>query len=361
GFPSSHAGHLALIGLREQDYPGARKIEDWPSWGLPILRWAKRQGAVVGFAHSGWGLEVKSSELPNYELPPFDGIGANEYVVDVTHDAVDFISAGDTPAVWELNIWYHTLNSGFRTKISGETDFPCIYGERVGLGRSYVKLDGALDYDAWCEGIARGRAYVSDGRSHLMDLKVGGRELGVEGSELRLDAPGKVTVAARAAALLAEKPDPALKPYSELIAGADGRGSKWAADLKPFWHVERARIPGTRDVKVEVVVNGHPVAEKVVAADGATRDVSFEVPIERSSWVALRILGTSHTNPVFVVVGGQPIRASRRSVEWCLKSVDQCWSQKKPFIAPAEMQDAIEAYEHARVVYRRRLSECAAE
>ncbi|HEV2762092.1 MAG TPA: CehA/McbA family metallohydrolase, partial [Pyrinomonadaceae bacterium] len=152
GFPSSHAGHLALLSLRQQDYPGAKKLEDWPSWNLPILKWAKRQGAVAGFAHSGWGLEVKSRELPNYELPPFDGIGANEYIVDVTHDAVDFISAGDTPAVWELNIWYHTLNAGFRTRVSGETDFPCIYGERVGLGRSYVKIDGKLDYDAWCEG-----------------------------------------------------------------------------------------------------------------------------------------------------------------------------------------------------------------
>jgi hypothetical protein len=33
---------------------------------------------------------------------------------------------------------------------------------------------------------------------------------------------------------------------------------------------------------------------------------------------------TDHTNPIFVVVGGQPIRASRKSAEWCLKAVDQC-------------------------------------
>ena len=109
---------------------------------------------------------------------------------------------------------------------------------------------------------------------------------------------------------------------------------------------------------MEVVVNGYPVAKTVVTADGTTRDVSFEVPIERSSWVALRILGTSHTNPVFIVVGDKPIRASRRSLEWCLKSVDRCWSQKKQFIAEAEMQDAIEAYDHARAVYRKRLAEC---
>jgi hypothetical protein len=40
--------------------------------------------------------------------------------------------------------------------------------------------------------------------------------------------------------------------------------------------------------------------------------------------VALRILPSSHANPVFVLVGGKPIRASRRSVEWCLKGVGQC-------------------------------------
>ena len=94
---------------------------------------------MTGFAHSGWGLEVKSHELPNYEMPGFDGIGANEYIVDVTYpDTVDFISAGDTPYVWELNSWYHTLNVGFRTRISGETDFPCMTDGGVGAGRSYV-------------------------------------------------------------------------------------------------------------------------------------------------------------------------------------------------------------------------------
>ena len=136
GFPSSHAGHLVLLGLKDQDYPGTKRLEDWPTWDLPILRWARAQGAVVGFAHSGWGLESKATEVPNDEVPAFDGIGANEYIVDVTEpNAVNFISTVDTPWPWELNIWYHTLNVGFRTRISGETDFPCITDERVGAGR----------------------------------------------------------------------------------------------------------------------------------------------------------------------------------------------------------------------------------
>ena len=143
-------GHLCLLRLKEDDYPGTTRIEEWPSWDLPILQWGKEQGGVVGFSHSGWGLQVPATTLPTYDMPPFDGIGANEYIVDVVHDACDFISAVDTPAVWELNIWYHTLNCGYTTRISGETDFPCIYGEQVGLGRAYVKLDAAAsrsDYD----------------------------------------------------------------------------------------------------------------------------------------------------------------------------------------------------------------------
>ena len=343
GFPSSHAGHLALLNLREQDYPGAQKIEDWPTWDLPVLKWAKAQGAVVGFAHSGWGLEVKTDKLPNYEMPAFDGIGANEYVVDVTHDAVDFISAVDTPAVWELNIWYHTLNSGYRTRLAGETDFPCITGERVGQGRSYVKLDGQLDYAAWVEGLRAGRAYVSDGKSHLLDFRVNDLPVGTRGSELQLERTQTVRVTAKVAALL------------NVSADATVQGK--AYDQQPYWHIERARIGATREVPLEVIVNGQPVAVKKILADGVLREVSFDVRVERSSWLALRILPSSHTNPVFVTVGGRPIRASRRSAEWCLRAVDQCWTQKAPKIGAAERGAAERAYEHARQAYRKIIAE----
>ena len=187
--------------LKDQDYPGTKRIEDWPTWDLPIFRWAKSQGAITGFAHSGWGLQVMTKDLPTYDMPGFDGIGANEYIVDVTHPGtVDFISAVDTPYVWELNIWYHTLNVGFRTQIAGETDFPCIYDGTVGIGRTYAKLDGALSYAAGCEGLKAGRSYVSDGKTHLMDFQVNGTEVGANGSEVQLTAPRTVKVTLKAAA-----------------------------------------------------------------------------------------------------------------------------------------------------------------
>jgi len=344
GFPSSHAGHLVLLGLKDQDYPGTKRLEDWPSWTLPILQWAKGQGAVVGFAHSGWGLETRSRTLPNYEIPAFDGIGANEFIVDVTHpNTVDFISAGDTPHIWELNIWYHTLNAGFRTRISGETDWPCITDDKVGLARSYAKVIGGLTYRKFIDAVKAGRNYVSDGKSHLMDFAVNGVEAGAGDSEIRLDRPGRMKVTLKAAANLDVTPNDLIRNTSY--------------DANPYWDLERARIGSRREVPVEIVVNGVVVATQPLVADGTVRDLTFDVPLESSSWITARILPSSHTNPVFALVGGKPIRASRESLRWCVSAVNQCWSQKAPKIRDNEIDAARRAYDHARQAYQDRLAE----
>ncbi len=371
GFPSQHAGHLCLLRLKEDDYTYPQPAEfnwnfrgesgkfkgtkttqigEWPTWDLPILKWGKEQGAVVGFSHSGWGLKVSGDKLPTYEVPPFDGIGANEYVVDVVHDVCDFISAVDTPSVWELNIWYHTLNCGYTCRISGETDFPCIYGERVGLGRAYVKLgpQGKLDFDAWAQGIKEGRSYCCDGLSHLVDFTVGGLGVGEKGAGGRASVlsaasgkPLKVTV--QAAALLEDKPRDDIRNRP--------------LDQKPYWHVERARVKDTHQVPVELIVNGQSVETKLIEADGKVNDLTFDYTPKYSSWVAVRVFPSSHTNPVFVEVDNRPIRASRKSAEWCLKAVDVCWAKKEPQIRVEEKQRAADAYEVARQAYRKILAE----
>ena len=369
GFPSSHAGHLVLLGLKEQDYPHCVRIEQWPTWDLPILRWGKSQGALVGFAHSGWGLEVKSRELPNYEMPGFDGIGANEYIVDVTYpDTVDFISAVDTPYVWELNIWYHTLNVGFRTRISGETDFPCITDARVGEGRVYAKIDGPLTYSAWLDALRAGRSYVSDGRSHLMDFSVNNVGLGTNASELKMTSGGTVHARVKASAYL--YPAGAADEEPNWMTPLNNPGNSHSADRasvmdihdrpldeEPYWQIERARVGNTRQVPIELVMNGKPVARKNVVADGSVQDIAFDVPVKQSSWLAVRILGSSHTNPMFILVNGKPIRASRQSAQWCLAAVNQCWTQKAPKISKAELPEAQAAYDHARDVYTKLVEE----
>ncbi len=344
GFPSSHCGHLVLLGLKDQNYPGTKRIEDWPTWNLPILRWAKAQGAVVGYPHSGWGLEVKTTELPNYEMPAFDGIGANEYIVDITHpNTVDFMSAGDTPYIWELNIWYHTLNVGFRARLSGETDFPCITDNRVGQGRIYAKVDGRLTYRNWLDALRGGHSYMSDGKSHLMDFAVNGIQIGKKNNEVHLAGPGTVRVAVQAAAYLDNVPQTSVRdsPYFK----------------EPYWDVERARIGNTRTIPVEVVLNGRCIATKSLLADGSLQTLTFAVPVEESGWIALRILPSSHTNPIFISVRGKPMRPSLRSAEWCLGAVDQCWSQKALQISASELPDARRAYDYARQVYKKLIAQ----
>jgi hypothetical protein len=388
GFPSSHAGHLCLLGLIEDDYPGTTLIEEWPSWTMPVLQWGQRQGAVVGYSHSGWGLALPdyganderldpinypnrrapggraADKLPDYAMPPFDGIGANEYIVTVAHDACDFISAVDTPAIWELNIWYHTNNCGFRSKISGETDFPCIYGERVGLGRIYVKLDDdqPLDYDRWVQGVKLGRSYCCDGLSHVMDFRVSPFSRNTEGvrvgepgpggeiSQLDLSEPGNVKVEFDVAALLAEQPT----DQTESIRTR-------RLDQQPYWHIERARIGDTRTVPVELIVNGQAIARKEIEADGSTQSLSFDVDVPHSSWIAVRILPSVHTNPIYVVVDGQPIRASRRSAEWCVEAVATCWNAKQNQIREDERETAKAAYDEAAEKYRRIAAESVEE
>lgn len=381
GFPSSHAGHLCLLRLTEDDYPGAEYIEQWPSWTQPVLAWGARQGGVVGYSHSGWGLELPdrmpdgsrqfrgrnpaagwtgraADQLPDPALPKFDGIGANEFIVTTATGVCDFISAVDTPAIWELNIWYHTLNCGMTTRISGETDFPCIYGDKVGLGRIYVKLPEGeeLNYDNWVAGLKAGRSYCGDGLSHIFDFEVGGVKVGEPGtggklSTLSQAAPGKTSVKFTAAALLeAEQPT------------EEGRAIRARRlDDKPYWHLERARVGETREVPVEVIVNGQPVARRMLLADGHREPMEFEIEIPRSAWVAVRILPSVHTNPVWVKVAGQPVRASRQSAQWCLDAVDICWEAKRGNIRESERAEAAQAYEQARAVYRKALAEAPAE
>jgi hypothetical protein len=343
GFPSSHAGHLVLLRLTDQDYPGTKILEDWPSWNLPILQWVRSQGALGGYAHCGSGMVVDSTDLPNYDIPPMDGIGTQEAIVDVTHGLVDFLSGCDTYPVAELNAWYHMMNCGFRMALVGETDYPCITDERMGAGRSYVRLDHRpvdnAGYEAWVRGIAEGRLYCSDGRSHFLDFKVNDRRSG-EG-DLSLNESGTVKIEALVAGRLEELP----------------------VELDRFhrrfgWHLERARIGMTRTVPVELIVNGIAVDKSTLVADGNPHTIEFTTPLVRSSWIALRIFPSSHTNPVYVMVASKPILASKRSAQWCRACVDKVWEVKSPFVRDSERPTAAEAFDHARKVYEAMASKC---
>ncbi len=407
GFGSQALGHVCLLNLKQQIYPGADGSKGWPTWTVPVLRWAKQQGGVTGYAHSGSGLQIEpaaaakrmfaaldsnkdgkldageaangllpepfattdgnrdgalseaeltashdrvSDVLPNLAIPELNSVGAQEIFVTTALGLCDFISAMDTARLREWNCWYHLLNCGFPLKVSGETDFPCMSGTRVGQGRVYVQLgkQDRVDFRAWCEGLRAGRSYVSDGYAHALAFTVNGKS---PGTELRLDKAGPVTVRAK----VAFSPETPLEVY---YGGAmPVGGPRLLGDTVVLHETKGPGVFGGGRRKVELVVNGRAIAEKEVPADGREHEVEFKVGLDRSSWVALRQFPQLHTNPVNVLVGGQPIRASRASARWAIECIEQLWRVRGRSIAAAERDEARRTYDKVIEQYRRIASE----
>jgi hypothetical protein len=390
GFGSQALGHVCLLNLKDQTYPGSdgTKVKGWPTWTTPLMRWAKKQGAYCGYAHSANGLNVDpakaakrlmaqldtnkdgflspeeaakgllpasfaeldanndgmvseaeltqgitrvANQLPNLAIPELNGIGAQEIFVTTALGLCDFISAMDTQRVPEWNCWYHLMNCGYPLKVSGETDFPCISGSRVGEGRVYVQLGKVdrIDFNKWCEGLAKGRSYVSDGYAHALEFTVGGKTMG---ERVELDKPGTLQVKAKVA--FARHP----------VLGTAKGGKVEDSDTR----------------LVQLIVNGKIVASKKVPADDKAHDLAFDVNLPASSWVALRSYPQLHTNPVEVLVGGKPIRASRASAQWCADCIEQLWRARSRAISDAERPEAERTFQDAVQTYRKIAAECPA-
>jgi hypothetical protein len=76
--------------------------------------------------------------------------------------------------------------------------------------------------------------------------------------------------------------------------------------------------------------------QSFIESDDRVHELEFSIPIERSSWVALRQFPQLHTNPVALVAGGRPIRASHRTASWRVGVIEQLWSKRGKGIAPGE-------------------------
>lgn len=411
GFGSQALGHVCLLNLKDQTYPGSEGMatKGWPTWTTPVMRWAKQQGGVTGYAHSASGLAIDPSaaakrllakadanqdgqlteaesraallpepfamidadrdalvtsleltashnraadQLPNLAVPEMNGVGAMEICVSTAEGVCDFISAMDTPRIQEWNCWYHLLNCGFPLKVSGETDFPCMSSRSVGQGRVYVHLGAAerFNFAAWCEGLRAGRSYVSDGYAHTLDFSVDGTVPGA--GDVSLPQPASVRVQARVA-FASETPHAVA--YGSLAPAA---GKRVVGDTVLLHGPRTDTIEQGGPRLVELVVNGKAVASRSVLADGAIHDLSFDVPIARSSWIALRHFPQMHTNPVNVRVASQPIRASRASAEWCIETIDLLWRNRQNKIAAEERDEARQTFERAKSVYRQIAAQC---
>ena len=100
-------------------------------------------------------------------------------------------------------------------------------------------------------------------------------------------------------------------------------------------------------------MNGNVVARESVPADGKIHELEFSIQVEQSGWIALRQFPQLHTNPVDVIVGGRPIRASRDSARWCAETIRLLWKNRHTRISESERDEAQATYQKAIATYDR--------
>ncbi len=279
-------GHLILLGLKQGGQPFAQ-------YTYPIFEWAKDRGGIGGYAHMQY--------LPFAFYPPPDGIPLSldccaplEYPVETALGSSSFLTEDVHGSDSAMQAYYRVLNCGFRPGLAAGTDYSCNYLEPLGTLLTYVRIPGGkLTYDKWIEGIAKGRTVVSrNAHNEFLDLKV--NESAQPGDEIRLDGNGPVRV----------------RVEWRSLKDAVGR--------------------------IEVVQNGSVVASQTAEVAPGTPAV-FETTLNfrQSGWIAARRMDwqnghQTHTGAVFVVVKGQPIRASASDAEFFVKWIDNLIQQTSP-------------------------------
>ena len=216
-----------------------------------VFEESRRRGGISGYAHLG--------QLFN---------GQRGLALDVPFGIVDFIEVLQGGRLFG-DIWYSFLNLGYKVLPVAGADYPYFGPTLPGVERTYVKLDGPFDTDAWYDSFRRGRVYVSNGP--FLELTVDGHEMGEEFSVER---------------------DATLEIVAEASLNPDVDGLN----------------------RLELVVLGDVVASE--PADGRDRiALRTELTAERSIWIAVRAFGdregpggmtVAHSAPIFVVVDGEP-------------------------------------------------------
>ncbi len=272
-FAAATTGHLVLLGLDSLRF--SEDVYSTPSSGVPVVEWARRQPrAVVGMAHGQYWPDDGS-----FPVPPGGCCVPWEVVVNAARGRLDFLSMERVPSgqgpvdAGTFRLWKAVQNAGFRVAIAGGSDWGCltqVFGDDT--PRTDVIVDGPLTYEGWLRAIKAGRTAAANGAGNRLNLRVEGRRLG---DEVPLSAPQDVTVTLETA--------------------------------------------GSSPADVDVLVNGEVVRRVPVAAGFQVAQV--RVPILRSSWIAARSPRVL-TSSVYVLVGGQPIRASANDVCYLWRSIE---------------------------------------
>ena len=264
---AARGGHLVLLGLDSLAF--SNDVFHTPNSGIPLVEWAHRQPrALVGMAHAQfWPDEIQ--DRPGGCCTPWDTI------VHAVRGRLDFLSIERMPDEEPVSfrLWKALENAGFRVPITGGSDWSCLadrFHERT--PRTDVIVEGPLSYESWLAGIKAGRTVASARVGTRLNLRVDGHGLGEEDP---LPGPQNVTVTLETAGVAAD---------------------------------------------IEVLVNGEPRAR--VSVPEGLQLAQLDVPVTQSSWIAARS-HNSLTSPVYVIVGGRPVRASADDACYLWRAVDK--------------------------------------
>jgi hypothetical protein len=202
-------------------------------------------------------------------------------------DALELDSFEESPRD-VLPEWYQLLNCGIRVPIVASSGKE---SNTVALGgmRTYARLQPGepFTYQGWIESIRAGRTFVTNGP--LLRLAVNGHD---PGASIDMVEIGQVV---------------------QVHAGA--------GSVVPF-------------DRLDILVNGAIVASAAASGDPRRATLDVDVPFSNSGWLAAHATGRSgfaHTSPVYVSVGGKPIKPETASLSALTRHLDDMleWSKSE--------------------------------
>ncbi len=321
-FHTSVWGHLGLLGLSDHlllpGYAGyaATAAASLEPTNADVADLAHDQGAIVGYVHP-----FDADPDPSDRAHPL----TDELPVDVALGKVDYYEAlgFEDDHFATARVWYRLLDCGFRLPAGAGTDAMADYASLrgpLGMNRVYARTGAFPDHARWLDALRRGRSFVTNGP--LPQLAVEGRE---PGDEVSLPAGGG-TVDAHVT----------------------------LRSIVPIDHLE-------------LVANGQVVA-RVPITDGITADAHVPVPIAASGWILLRAYADrsrhpvldlypyATTSPVYVTVGGRPVRSRADAgffVAW-IRRIEEVAAAHPGYNTAAEREAVLATLASGRAVFESR-------
>lgn len=294
----------------------------------PIAEEARRQHALLDLDKHSWPwslmivpvMEVDLFELTNNHVWRTE-FAFHDWTLSTKPDYVEIETqaAGFTERGWidfGLETYYALLNCGFRLRPTAGTASG-VHPVPLGYGRVYVHLGPEFGFQQWMDGLDAGRSFVTTGPM----LECTFDQL-MPGATVKRSAPGTVRITGTAASI-------------------------------------------HRLSAIEILVNGRVVKrisspENRAQRDGGyVSDLDTTVPIETTSWVAVRCWEAhrpgrqrfAHTAPAWFELPDRPLQPTRGQVEYLIKRMDEEIERNRDVLSGSE----IDEYRTARRLFEERL------